>query len=127
MFFIVFSLVVMEIRIKRASLYIDKVISRNIKILLKDQNILSWESSPNPYANFIERNLAGSIPSILILFLSAFFISIWFIFFSDFKTGTISQSGYSSESLIVAGVIGMVSLTLISFFGISLSFLRERR
>lgn len=79
-FFLVFCFYVMELRIKRAGFYIHFSLSKKLKQLADNFDVLSWEQSPSIHLSPIEKYLTNSSPFVLLISIPSIFTSTWLSF-----------------------------------------------
>ena len=115
---------VTEIRIKRASRYIDLSLSKTLDELLDSATLISkppllkWEKSPGHYLTPFEKWMSGSQAFILSLAFPAFAASSWFLW---------SGRNVAVRGLDLAALIGWSSLIVFVWYTSKYSTTAEQR
>jgi hypothetical protein len=108
----------MEIRIIRASRYLDETLGNQLRNTLNNKNLLQWESEPSKYINFFLRLFSASLPLIVTLSLPAFMaIGAYFVYF-DIQKPKIPHW---------FSVTGLLILLVTTFSAIFISYKHEIR
>ena len=76
---LLFVFLTTEIRIKRASVHIQKIIAPKIKQLSNGFDVLTWESSPGLHLTEVERKLSTSTSLVYSLALPVIAGGVWYI------------------------------------------------
>lgn len=74
------SFVMMEVRIERASRYLDKTLGDWVRTILNEENLLQWETAPGVHLNFFKKLFSSSLPLILALSAPALLASGFYFF-----------------------------------------------